>query len=69
MIAFLLYCAFFGLYIGVLAAKEREETIKGLAFLNPIFILVSDVVVLSLREQTVRIRVNEAQPFIYSTIF
>ena len=40
-----------GLYLGVLVGKEDEnDTVKGLAFLNPLFILVSDIVVLSLRE-------------------
>ena len=39
-----------GIYIGVFAAKEDEnETVQGLAFLNPLFILVADIVVLSLR--------------------
>jgi len=38
--------------------------------LNPIFILVSDIVILSLREQTVKIRAREGrQAFIYSPTF
>ena len=50
LIAFVLYCASMGIYIGVFAAKEDEnETVQGLAFLNPLFILVADIVVLSLR--------------------
>jgi len=59
IIALLFYCASFGLYIGVFWAKEPEETIQGLAILNPVFILASDIVILSLREQTVRIRIKE----------
>lgn len=51
LIAFIAYCASMGLYLGVLVGKEDDnDTVQGLAFLNPLFILVSDIVVLSLRE-------------------
>lgn len=70
IIALILYCASFGVYIGVFWAKEPEETIQGLAILNPVFILASDIVILSLREQTVKIRVKEqSQPFVYNPAF
>ena len=40
-----------GVYLGVFVAKEDEsDATQGLAFLNPLFILVADIVVLSLRE-------------------
>ena len=39
-----------GIYLGVFVAKEDDDTIRGLAFLNPVFILASDIVVISLRE-------------------
>lgn len=48
--AIVLYLATMGTYLGVFLAKEDEKSIRGLALLNPIFILASDVVVLSLRE-------------------
>ena len=48
-IAAFLYLATMGVYMGVFLAKEDEETIRGLALLNPVFILLSDVVILSLR--------------------
>ena len=70
LIALLLYCASFGLYIGIFWSKEDEVTIQGLAILNPVFILASDIVILSLREQSVKIRVKEEQqPFVYSPTF
>ena len=50
LIALFFYLASFGLYTGVFWAKEPEETIQGLAILNPAFILATDVVILSLRE-------------------
>ena len=48
-----------GVYMGVFLAKEDEEHLRGLAFLNPAFLLGSDVVILSLRAQTVKIRARE----------
>ena len=48
--AIILYLVTMGTYIGVFLAKEDDKAIRGLALLNPIFILASDVVVLSLRE-------------------
>ena len=43
------YLATMGVYTGVFLAKEKDENIRGLAFLNPVFILGSDIVILSLR--------------------
>ena len=57
--AFVLYLATMGVYMGVFLAKEDEENLRGLAFLNPVFLLGSDVVILSLRAQTVKIRARE----------
>ena len=48
--AIILYLVTMGTYLGVFLAKEDDKAIRGLALLNPIFILASDVVVLSLRE-------------------
>ena len=49
--AFVLYLITMGVYLGVFVAKEDEsDATQGLAFLNPLFILVADIVVLSLRE-------------------
>ena len=45
--------------MGVFLAKEDDENIRGLAFLNPAFLLGSDVVILSLRAQAVKIRAKE----------
>ena len=68
--ALIVYGVTLGVYLGVFWAKEDDETVQGLAILNPIFILVSDIVVLSLREQTVKIRAREErQAFIYSPTF
>ena len=55
----MLYLATMGVYMGVFLAKEDEENLRGLAFLNPVFLLGSDVVILSLRAQTVKIRARE----------
>lgn len=52
-----LYLITMGIYFGVFVLKEEDEHLKGLAFLNPVFLLASDIVIISLREQTVKIRV------------
>lgn len=49
-IAAVLYLISMGTYLGVFLAKEEDDTISGLALLNPLFILCSDIVILSLRE-------------------
>ena len=70
VIAFTLYLATMGAYVGVFLKKEESnDTIRGLAILNPIFILVSDIVIGSLRQQTVKIRRGSRQSFIYSNTF
>ena len=59
-----------GVYLGVFVAKEDNDRIRGLAYLNPVFIFASDVVILSLREQVVHIRPKEGKSsFIYSPSF
>jgi hypothetical protein len=56
-VAFSLYLVTMGAYVGVFLKKEElNDTVRGLAILNPIFILVSDIVIGSLRQQTVKIR-------------
>ena len=56
-VAVLIYLVTMGLYIGIFAAKESaDDTVQSLSLLNPIFILGSDLVILSLRAQTVKIR-------------
>ena len=71
IIATVLYMITMGIYLGVFVAKEDNDKIRGLAYLNPVFILASDIVVLSLREQTVKIRAKEGKgsSFIYSPSF
>ena len=57
-------------YLGIFIHKEDDDAIRGVALLNPIFILASDIVVVSLRQQTVNIRAREQQgSFIYSPTF
>ena len=69
-IALVLYLISMGTYLGVFLAKEEDDTISGLALLNPLFILCSDIVILSLREQSAQIRPKESsQSFIYSPTF
>lgn len=65
-----------GLYLGTLVvyaviflAKESEETVRGLAILYPVFLLLSDSVIVSLREQAVRIRQESKDKLVYSTTF
>ena len=59
-----------GVYLGVFVGKETDEDTEGLAYLNPIFIVCTDLVVLSLREQAVKIRNSSDQSsFIYSPTF
>jgi len=68
-IASALYLATMGAYLGVFLYKEDNATLRGLALLNPIFILASDIVIGSLRQQTVKIRKESQQSFIYSNTF
>ena len=50
IIASVIYLVTMAIYLGVFVAKEQDDTIRGLAFLNPIFILASDIVIISLRD-------------------
>ena len=69
-VAFILYIATLFVYLGVFKDKEEDEDVSGLAYLNPVFIMFTDIVILSLREQTVKIRKREGQgSFIYSPTF
>lgn len=69
--ALILYLVTFGVYTGVFVAKEdSSDGTRGLAYLNPAFILASDFVILSLRAQTINIRKLEAErSIIYSPTF
>jgi hypothetical protein len=68
-LAFLFYLVTFGAYLGVFLYKESDATLRGLALLNPLFIFASDIVIMSLRQQTVKIRKESQQSFIYSNAF
>lgn len=48
--AFIIYVATMFVYYGIFLAKEDEESTRGLAILNPAFIVASDIVILSLRQ-------------------
>ena len=51
IVAAILYLCTLAAYTIVFLAKEdKEDQTRGLAYLNPLFILASDVVILSLRE-------------------
>ena len=71
IVAFFLYLATMYAYLGVFIIKEdAADHIQGFVFLNPIFIIATDIVILSLREQTVKVRKsNDQKSFIYSSIF
>ena len=45
----IVYLALMVAYVIIFLAKEEDDAIRGLAILNPIFILASDIVILSLR--------------------
>lgn len=50
IIVSVIYFVTMAVYLGVFVAKEDDDTIRGLALLNPVFILASDIVIISLRE-------------------
>ena len=51
IVAAVVYLCTLAAYMIVFLAKEdKEDDTHGLAYLNPLFILASDVVILSLRE-------------------
>lgn len=58
-----------GAYLAIFLAKEEDKTIRGLALLNPIFLLGSDIVIASLRRQAIKVRNNGKGNFVYSTTF
>ena len=46
----LIYVATMFVYYGVFVSKEDDQSTRGLALLNPAFIVASDIVILSLRQ-------------------
>lgn len=50
IVAFIIYIATMFVYYGILLAKEDDTSTRGLAILNPSFIVASDIVILSLRQ-------------------
>ena len=69
LIAGFLYLGTMAAYLGIFLVKEEDKTIRGLALLNPLFLLGSDIVIASLRRQAIKIRKESKGNFVYSTTF
>ena len=68
--AAILYLGTLVAYVVIFLLKEPDETIKGLAYLNPAFLLASDVVIASLSPQDQKIRQDSSRgSFVYSRTF
>ena len=70
--ATLLYLGTLVAYAAIFLMKEKEASIRGLALLNPVFLLATDIVMASLSPPVTKIKQNSTSSrasFVYSTAF